>query len=346
VSKSTDGGLNWTAANAGMTPANVAALVIDPANSAILYAGTKGCSSNYLNPEGVFKSTDGATSWMTVNSGITDLQVISLAVDPSNSNVLYAGTRLHGVFKSVDAGANWSPVNSGLQPTSFAIDHFPLIIDPLNPGTVYAGTDNGVFKSTDSGINWTEANTGFPALTSVFALTIEPPPVTVTAGTVTIPVHVTMSSSGPTPPSGFQMGNPPTYYDIGTTASYTPPVTVCITYDPAPYPDPNLLRLLHYESDTWLDVTTSNDVAGHTIWGQVNSLSPFLIAQKMDKPPVLTAVSANPALLWPPNNRMVDVSVDYSATDDWDQPVCQISGVTSNEQLSSSDYALCGCSSY
>jgi photosystem II stability/assembly factor-like uncharacterized protein len=176
VFKSTDGGQNWTAANAGMTSADVAALVIDPANSTTLYAGIEGCSSNCANPAGVFKSTNGATNWSSVNSGITDLQVISLAVDPSNGNVLYAGTRLDGVFKSVDAGANWSLVNPGLQSTLFATLHLPLIIDPSNPGTVYAGTDNGVFKSTDGGMSWTDANTGFPATnpTSVFALTIEP----------------------------------------------------------------------------------------------------------------------------------------------------------------------------
>lgn len=179
---------------------------------------------------------------------------------------------------------------------------------------------------------------GLPVLAGV--VTPATGTVTLTSGNVTIPVNASTSSSGPAPPSGFQLASPPTYYDIGTTVNYTPPVTVCIAYDPAPYPDPNPVRLLHYESDIWLDVTTSNDVAGHTICGQVNSLSPFLIAQKTDKPPVITAVSANPAVLWPPNNKMVDVSVNYSATDGWDQPVCQISSVTGNEQLSSSDYAL------
>ena len=58
--------------------------------------------------------------------------------------------------------------------TLFAIVHLPLVIDPVNPGTVYAGTANGVFKSTDGGANWTGVNPGLPASTSVFALAIEP----------------------------------------------------------------------------------------------------------------------------------------------------------------------------
>jgi hypothetical protein len=166
------------------------------------------------------------------------------------------------------------------------------------------------------------------------------PSVTLTSENVSIPAHVSMSSSGPPPPSGFQLGNPPTYYDIGTTVNYTQPVTACIPYDPAQYTDPSSLRLLHYESATWLDVTTSNNVATHIICGQVTSLSPFLIAQKIDKPPVITSVSANPTVLWPANNKMVDVTVNYSATDDGGQPVCKISSVTSNEQLSGSDYSI------
>jgi len=166
VYKSTNGGQNWTAANVGMTPALVNDVVVDPANSATLYAGT--------DSGGVYKSTDGGQSWASVNSGITNLRVVSLAVDPSNSNVLYTGTFLDGVFKSIDAGANWNLVNSGLQNTLSGKDHLPLIIEPVNPGTVYAGTATGVFKSTDGGTNWTSANNGFPASTNVFALAIEP----------------------------------------------------------------------------------------------------------------------------------------------------------------------------
>ena len=58
--------------------------------------------------------------------------------------------------------------------TSFGVSHLPIVVDPLKPGTVYAGTVNGVFKSADSGMNWTSTNTGFPASTNVFALAIEP----------------------------------------------------------------------------------------------------------------------------------------------------------------------------
>ena len=150
----------------------------------------------------------------------------------------------------------------------------------------------------------------------------------------------TLSNTGPALPLGFQLGNLPTYYDISTTASYAPPITVCITYDPAQYGDPSSLRLLHYESETWVDVTISIDLISHVLCGQVSSLSPFVVAQRIDNPPVITGASASPSVLWPANNKMVDVTVHYNATDDWDQPVCQISSVASNEPISSSDYAI------
>ncbi len=57
-------------------------------------------------------------------------------------------------------------------------------------------------------------------------------------------------------------------------------------------------------------------------------------------PPPITAASVNPAVLWPPNHKMVDVTINYNATDNCGQPACQISSVTSNEPISSSDYII------
>ena len=94
------------------------------------------------------------------------------------------------------------------------------------------------------------------------------------------PLVITTSSSGPTPPSGFSLGDPPTYYDVTNTAGFSGPQTVCIRYDPAKYLDLNNLRLLHYENNAWVDVTTSNDAANYVICGQVTSLSPFAIAEE------------------------------------------------------------------
>ena len=79
------------------------------------------------------------------------------------------------------------------------------------------------------------------------------------------------------PPSNFALGDPPTYFDISTNASFTGPVIVCLTYPPGSIPSETLPRLFHYVDDQWVDVTTSVDTATFTVCGRVVSLSPFAL---------------------------------------------------------------------
>jgi hypothetical protein len=57
-------------------------------------------------------------------------------------------------------------------------------------------------------------------------------------------------------------------------------------------------------------------------------------------PPAMVMTSVNPSALWPANHKMVDVTVNYSITDNCGQVVCGISSVASNESISSSDYTI------
>lgn len=86
---------------------------------------------------------------------------------------------------------------------------------------------------------------------------------------------LTTSSTGPPPPSGFQLGDVPIYYDLSTTATFTGPVEVCLNYDEDDVGDETGLRLFHYESNVWTDVTTSHDALSNTLCGQTETLSPF-----------------------------------------------------------------------
>ena len=122
-----------------------------------IYAGTGA---------GVFKSTDGGMNW--VSSGLTSFGVAALAIDPTNPSTLYAGTGSGGgVFKSTDGGESWIPVNDGLELSSFPSHGVSgvsdIVIDPINPFTLYAGTSSfgdGIFKSTNGAMNWAAMNTG------------------------------------------------------------------------------------------------------------------------------------------------------------------------------------------
>jgi photosystem II stability/assembly factor-like uncharacterized protein len=121
----------------------------------------------------VYKSTDGGKNWSQV--GLAGINVGSLAIDPFDPNILYAGTTSsEGVFRSLDGGATWSAVNTGLT----ARNVWSLAIDPQNPTTLYAGTGynypdicRGVFKSTDGGSSWIELG---PRDRSISAMAIDP----------------------------------------------------------------------------------------------------------------------------------------------------------------------------
>jgi hypothetical protein len=132
--------------------------------------------------------------------------------------------------------------------------------------------------------------------------------VTVTFADVVSPgdTGATTSGTGPTPPAGFSLGTPPTYYDITTTATFAAPVSVCITYDPMQFGDPSTLRLFHFENDAWVDVTTSNDTGMHIICGEVSSFSVFAIAQ-----PGSSLTSLGPARIWVGLKNSDDVGIRF-----------------------------------
>ena len=144
---------NWT----HMGPLNVGgrtrSLLIqgDSASSAhTLYAG--GVTG------GVFKSTDGGESWKALNDLMPNINVNTLAQDPKNNNVIYAGTgeryggfRGAGIFKTEDAGANWTLLSS----TSDIRYVQKIIVSPNNSDVIYASTSSGLKKSVDKGITWT-----------------------------------------------------------------------------------------------------------------------------------------------------------------------------------------------
>src|SRR6185436_10949432 len=91
------------------------------------------------------------------------LGVLAIAIDPTDSNRLYAsasGTYAspYGVFGSTDGGASWNATNFSSLCSDGAHD---LAIDPLTPTTLYAAANNcGVLRSTDGGLTWSPFNNG------------------------------------------------------------------------------------------------------------------------------------------------------------------------------------------
>jgi len=181
LQKTVDGGENWIEKTSFGIGLGCCTLAIDRNDPNTLYApGTFWVgASPYVT--GLFKSTDGGTSWIptALTSRLTEGQgywVHMVAMDPQNSNILYAATSawarpgFTGLFKSVDGGTSWHPINTGLQDIGNVSWITALVIDPDESNVVYAATrgadssiGKGVSKSVDGGKNWTVFNDGLGA---------------------------------------------------------------------------------------------------------------------------------------------------------------------------------------
>src|SRR6266571_317113 len=92
------------------------------------------------------------------SGGLQHQHIRSLAVDPNNPQIIYAGDAQDGVFVSTNAGMNWGQQSAGL---TLPITIFALVFD--DPGKkLYAATDRGVFVSADAAAHWIDLR-GLPA---------------------------------------------------------------------------------------------------------------------------------------------------------------------------------------
>ena len=137
---------------------------------------------------GVLKSTNGGGSWQSFNEGlIADLNINTIAIHPTDPNIVYAGTLNGGVYKTSDGGTQWRAIGG-----NFATDIRALAIDSTNPSIIYAGTeDQSVFLSTDAGETWKRSGAGMDPSASIHALVIDPTrPNVIWAGDVRSGVYV------------------------------------------------------------------------------------------------------------------------------------------------------------
>jgi hypothetical protein len=141
----------------------------------------------------------------------------------------------------------------------------------LNVAEVIHVDDGVAIRNTPPGVNVTVPLTnpaGVPSVTLTFAQVS-------TAGQSTY----TTATKAPPLPDGFRLGQPGVVFDITTTAVYSAPVRVCVSFDAAAFANVFLLRLFHYENGAWVDHTLSVDKVAHTVCAVVNSLSPFAVLE-------------------------------------------------------------------
>lgn len=196
--KALQGSPRWTYLGGSLGINAIGAISVDPNDSSgnTLYVGTGEAngSGDSAAGVGVYKSTDGGTTWAGLsNQGPFNGRAVgSVAVHPSSPNVLYVGTTravrgvastgggvslipgaaAWGLYKSTDGGQTWAYVHNGAANTaacgsnltSVANNATPcsprgvrrLALDPLDPNVVYAASfGRGIWRSRDGGSTWT-----------------------------------------------------------------------------------------------------------------------------------------------------------------------------------------------
>ncbi|MBI2953734.1 MAG: hypothetical protein HYY30_05430 [Chloroflexi bacterium] len=102
--------------------------------------------------------------WTMVD--LTGMRIESLAADPTDPTILFAGTNGNGIFRSTDGGQTWTGVNNGL--ANLFVN--AITVNPTNPGVILAATGRGaavgeetagIYRSTDRGETWTRQSPGF-----------------------------------------------------------------------------------------------------------------------------------------------------------------------------------------
>ena len=158
-SPSTSGALGtWQSIGPGNVGGRTRALLIDPSNPDVMYAAAVA--------GGIWKTTNGGTSWLPLNDFLANIAVTSMAFDPSNSSIIYAGTgegffnadgvRGAGIFKTTDAGAHWTRLPATASNSNFFFVN-DIVVSSANPQHVYAATRTGVWRSLDGGTTWNQA---------------------------------------------------------------------------------------------------------------------------------------------------------------------------------------------
>ena len=129
--------------------------IIDPTNSQTLYAG-------YAD---VWKTTDSGENWTQISTMNTSYKLRSMAIAPSNTQVLYVADPSN-IWKTSDGGTNWSNITGGLPVSTNDITYISVKAD--DPLTVWVtfGEYNAskVYQSVNGGTSWTNISTGLPSI--------------------------------------------------------------------------------------------------------------------------------------------------------------------------------------
>ncbi|MCB9357756.1 MAG: T9SS type A sorting domain-containing protein [Calditrichaeota bacterium] len=253
--RSQDGGATWTRmtiwsypeSNSQYAHADHHAMAFMPGSSTTMILGTDG---------GLFKSTNGGTSWVGLNSGLVTYQYYAICddalqpnvayggtqdngtnkynnssthtrvlggdggycnVDYTNSNNVYAATQRGNHYRSTNGGSSFSSIQSGISGSGSWVT--PRVMDPSSPTTLYTGT-NVVYKTTNSGTSWTAISDALDGSTISCIAVAPSDPQTIYIGYEGYDGKVFKTNNGGTTWTNIETGIPeryPTYLAVHPT---------------------------------------------------------------------------------------------------------------------------------
>jgi len=174
--KTTNGGLNWFVSNTGIASdnRNMLAVIVNPLNANVLYAGTSLVLPGSTGPSKIYRSNDGGSNWVQLTNGLPNLTTSNNPVRAMSFSTLDTGRVVAalfvndttgGIYLTTNSGQNWAkkwgiPNTTGTLPRSIGFR-------PGSNNEIYVGLDQsslttgrGVWRTTNGGQTWADFNSG------------------------------------------------------------------------------------------------------------------------------------------------------------------------------------------
>jgi len=172
VYRTTDGGVSWT--NIGLAQTKrIGRVAVHPTDSDIIFVAGAGAQFSADSARGIYRTTDGGTTWSKVLYISDSTSAIDLRIDPTHPDTVYAamwermrsptrrkaGGVTSGIYRSTDMGTTWTELTSGL-PSGPTVGRIGIAICQTSPNVLYAlyadsiGYLDAVYKTTNGGNNW------------------------------------------------------------------------------------------------------------------------------------------------------------------------------------------------